>query len=76
MRATVWKGEESRPARVYRFCDCSTCQSQKEDGDVGYISGSTEGGMGFTVVLNDESVYHRVREVLGEGTSRVAGGWR
>jgi len=64
-------GDESRPLNVYRPCPCG-CDA-RGDGikGVGYISGSDQEGNGFTIWIENEDVYQRVRQVIGKNKKEV-----
>ncbi len=53
----TWNGDEDRALGVYRYCDCGTCQRAKPGGAVGYLTGSTPNGDGFSATLYSEERY-------------------
>jgi len=56
-------GDESRPLNVYRPCSCG-CDFRDGIKGVGYISGSDLKGNGFTIWIEAEDVYQRVRQII------------
>jgi hypothetical protein len=61
----VWnKGERNRQLTVYRPCACGTCSSIRKG--VGYLSFSDTHGRRFTVWLENEEVFQRLRRALGQ----------
>lgn len=63
MRELIWEGDEGRPLQVCRPCPCGCDQRGGYEG-VGYITGSTEDGRGFTLWVDDEEVLERMLEVV------------
>lgn len=57
----VWEGEENRPLRLYRPCSCG-CDERNGEKGVGYLSGSNARGEGFTVWIEDEEVFQRLKK--------------
>lgn len=61
----VWNNaERNRRFDVYRPCPCGTCSVCRRG--VGYLSFSDDGGNGFTIWLQDEEVFDRLRAALDE----------
>jgi hypothetical protein len=59
----IWNnGERNRQLSVYRPCPCGTCSSIRRG--VGYLSFSDMKGRGFTVWLENEEVFQRLRDAL------------
>jgi len=59
----IWNnGEKNRTLAVYRPCPCVTCS--KNLNGVGYLSSSDADGHGFTIWLEDEAVFRRLRFAL------------
>lgn len=59
----VWNnGERNRQLSVYRPCPCGTCSSTRKG--VGYLSYSDANGRGFTVWIEDEKVFRRLKSAL------------
>lgn len=59
-------GDQGRALQMYRPCDCGTCQKEaREEGYVGYLSGSDEHGEGFTLFVYDENAYFRLYHQFG-----------
>jgi hypothetical protein len=58
----AWSGERSRPLNAYRPCPCGVCSKGRKG--VGYLSFSNANGRGFTVWLEDETVFRRLRRAL------------
>jgi len=58
----VWNGERNRQLRVYRPCPCNICSKNRKG--VGYLSFSDTEGRGFTIWLENENVYRRLRSAL------------
>jgi hypothetical protein len=58
------KGERNRQLTVYRPCDCGTCSAVRQG--IGYLSFSDSHGRGFTVWLENEEVFQRLRRALGQ----------
>jgi len=63
MEQSTWYGEEGRPLGLHRPCPCG-CDSRGGSKGVGYLTGSTDEGDGFTIWIQDENVYQVVRDVL------------
>ena len=60
----IWnKGEKNRLLSVYRPCSCGTCSGLTKG--VGYLSYSDEKGRGFTLWLENEVAFMRLRKALG-----------
>ncbi|RJR44301.1 MAG: hypothetical protein C4567_04345 [Deltaproteobacteria bacterium] len=55
----TWKGEKSRLLQVCRPCPCG-CDVRDGRPGVGYLTGSDDGGNGFTVWIESEEVYQRL----------------
>jgi hypothetical protein len=64
-QAFPWVGEKSRPLKVTRPCECG-CDERGGEKGVGYLSGSTKEGHGFTLWIQDEETYQAVRAVLAQ----------
>jgi hypothetical protein len=58
----VWAGERNRKLGVYRPCPCRTCTEDPHG--VGYLSSSDAKGHGFTVWIDSETVFRRLKIVL------------
>jgi len=58
----VWRGERNRQLDVYRACPCSVCSKSREG--VGYLSFSDASGRGFTIWIEDEKVFRRLRHAI------------
>jgi hypothetical protein len=58
------RGEMNRQLTVYRPCTCGTCSAVRQG--VGYLSFSDSHGRGFTVWLENEEVFQRLRRALGQ----------
>lgn len=58
----IWKGERNRRLAVYRPCQCNVCS--KSSRGVGYLSFSDADGNGFTVWIEDEKVFRRLKSAL------------
>jgi hypothetical protein len=58
----IWKGERNRQLAVYRPCQCSACS--KSSRGVGYLSFSDANGNGFTVWIENEMVFRRLKTAL------------
>lgn len=59
---SVWNGEKDRQLAAYRPCPCGVC-SRGHKG-VGYLSSSDANGCGFTIWIEDEKVFRRLRHAL------------
>ena len=76
MKQIAWKnGEKNRPLKVRRLCECSTCHAADvEIGTAdcaGFLSGSDATGRGFTIYIQDNSVYAVLRALVGEQRSMI-----
>lgn len=60
----TWQGDEERPVQTWRPCPCG-CDLRDGAYGVGYLSGSTPDGRGFSIWIEDEEVYQAVQAVLG-----------
>lgn len=58
----VWKGERNRELNVYRTCSCCVCWKSRKG--IGYLSFSDVNGRGFTIWIEDEQVFRRLRRAL------------
>jgi len=58
----VWKGEKDRRLSVYRPCACGVCTANRKG--VGYLSFSDEDGNGFTIWIQREQVFRKLRSAL------------
>lgn len=58
----IWKGERNRQLATYRSCQCNVCS--KSSRGVGYLSFSDGNGNGFTVWIEDEKVFRRLKNAL------------
>lgn len=58
----VWNGESNRQLNVYRVCPCGVCSKNRKG--VGYLSSSDPNGHGFTVWVENEAVFQRLRRAL------------
>lgn len=58
----AWNGERNREFNVYRPCPCGTCSTGRKG--VGYLSASDANGDGFTIWIQDENVFGRLRNAL------------
>jgi hypothetical protein len=59
----VWTGERNRQLNVYRVCPCGACSNIVKG--VGYLSSSDSTGRGFTIWIEDEEVFRRLRRAIG-----------
>jgi len=59
----VWTGERNRQLNVYRSCPCGVCSNSVKG--VGYLSSSDSTGQGFTIWIEDEEVFRRLRRAIG-----------
>jgi hypothetical protein len=59
----LWKGEPNRPLGTYRPCKCG-CDYRNGMLGVGYLSASDDDGNGFTIWIDDERIYLRVKYVF------------
>jgi hypothetical protein len=58
VREFLWEDQEqNRPLAVHQPCPCGSCMRL----GAGYISGSDAAGRGFTVWIDDEEVFDRLR---------------
>jgi hypothetical protein len=58
----VWDGERNRQLDVYRACRCGVCSKSRKG--VGYLSFSDASGRGFTIWIEDEKVFRRLRQAI------------
>ena len=63
MKHFTWLGEKNRPVRLSRPCPCG-CDLRDGGDFVGYVSGSDKQGKGFTVEIDDESVYRAISKIM------------
>lgn len=59
----LWKGESNRGFGTYRPCRCG-CDYRDGVLGVGYLSASDDDGNGFTIWIEDERIYARVKRAL------------
>lgn len=57
------KGETDRPLMAVRPCSCG-CDRRYGDYGVGYLTGSDKDGYGFTIWIESEIVFQRLRDAL------------
>jgi len=65
MRVSVsfaWDGERNRQLNVYRPCRCGICLENRMG--VGYLSFSDANGRGFTIWIDDELIFRKLRNAL------------
>lgn len=55
-------GELNRSFGAYRPCSCRVCREQTRG--VGYLSSSDTRGRGFTIWIEDEAVFQRLKAAL------------
>jgi len=66
----VWNnGERNRRLSVYRPCPCGTCWRGQQG--VGYLSFSDASGRGFTIWIQNERVFQRLRRALGVSGTEI-----
>jgi hypothetical protein len=58
----IWIGEKNRQLGVYRACPCGVCEKSRLG--IGYLSFSDANGHGFTIWIEDEKVFRRLRHAL------------
>jgi len=58
-----WKGEKNRPLQVRRPCPCG-CDLRDGYHGVGYLTGSDEEGNGFTIWIESEEVFQRLKKLM------------
>jgi len=58
----VWDGERNRQLDAYRACSCGVCSKSRKG--VGYLSFSDARGRGFTIWIEDEMVFRRLRNAI------------
>ena len=58
----AWDGERNRQLDVYRPCPCKVCSENRKG--VGYLSSSDARGRGFTIWIQHEEVYRKLRRAL------------
>lgn len=63
--AGLWRGETSRSLALRRPCSCG-CDRRSNPNAVGVFSGSLANGDGFSIVLESEELYQRIRAVIKE----------
>ncbi len=59
----TWVGEKNRPLSLRRPCSCG-CDERDGKKGVGYLTGSTPLGNGFSIWIKSEKVYQAIRKVL------------
>lgn len=59
----LWQGEKSRPLQLRRPCECG-CDERDGERGVGYLTASDSNGQGFTLWIEEESVYEAIRRCL------------
>lgn len=65
-RELVWTGgDENRPLMLKRPCPCG-CDVRDGKKGVGYLTGSDENGNGFSLWIESEAAYERLRALIGE----------
>jgi hypothetical protein len=57
-----WTGERDRQQRAYRPCSCGVCSRNRKG--VGYVSSSDSNGNGFTIWIENERIFQRLRRAL------------
>jgi len=62
--AILWNGDANRELNVYRPCHCGICSAGRRG--VGYLSGSDVHGRGFTIWIQDEKLFRRLKRSLGQ----------
>ena len=58
-----WTGEKNRPLSLQRPCDCG-CDGWDGKHGVGYLTASDERGKGFTIWIESEAVYRRLKAAM------------
>ena len=69
-KQSTWKGEKAREISVHRPCDCG-CDDRHGHGGVGYLTGSTKHGNGFTIWIESEAVFAAVSLALEVGSETM-----
>jgi hypothetical protein len=64
----IWKGEPNRRLAVCRPCECG-CDFRDGILGVGYLSASDDDGNGFSIWIDDERIYTRLKVALGSETA-------
>jgi len=59
---SVWNRERNRQLAVYRPCPRGVCLGNRKG--VGYLSCSDATGRGFTIWIEEEKVFRRLRHAL------------
>jgi hypothetical protein len=67
----AWIGEKNRTLDAYRACLCGVCSRNCKG--AGYLSSSDANGHGFTIWIQDEKVFRRIRRGLRVKTRRQIG---
>lgn len=62
----IWVGERERPLRLYRPCSCG-CDYRDGNKGIGYLSGSNQEGVGFTIWIESEEVFGILQKVMLDG---------
>jgi len=70
----VWNGERNREFNVYRACSCGVCWKNRKG--VGYLSFSDVNGRGFTIWIEDEGVFQRLRRAFRHFRKDHPGTWQ
>ncbi len=63
----VWQSPNEEPnhyVKVQRPCECG-CDFRDGDFGIGYLIGGLGNGKGFTIWIETEEVYQRLRELIG-----------
>jgi hypothetical protein len=58
----AWDGERNRQLDAYRACSCGVCSENRKG--VGYLSFSDANGRGFTIWIEHEEVFRKLRRAL------------
>ncbi len=64
----VWSGDRDRELRVQRACPCGCDERDGPLADgraVGYLTGSTPEGQGFTLYIPTEEAFTIMQKVIG-----------
>lgn len=65
-KVITWIGEQNRPLRMSRPCECGCGSRDGFDEGVGNLSGSDANGVGMTVFVYSESTYQHLSKIFGE----------
>lgn len=61
--AALWEGDEGRGIKACDSCPCG-CDNRGGFKGLGYITGSTPEGKGFSLWIKDPLLWERIREVF------------